>query len=123
MKTLKKLIKQHHVNVVNVSARHVHKDNESLLTFAPEEACSLVLYINVVKHEEAYKNIEQWTREVINAALASQGTYYLPYQLLATQEQFERAYPKWKKLLQLKKKYDPQGLFSNMLYEKYGPNA
>ena len=45
-----------------------------------------------------------WTRELIDAALAVGGTYYLPYQPHATAEQFHRAYPRARELFALKRR-------------------
>jgi FAD/FMN-containing dehydrogenase len=50
---------------------------------------------------------------------AARGRYYLPYQLHATREQFERAYPEVAQLRRLKSRVDPQGRFSNSLWQKY----
>jgi len=60
------------------------------------------------------------TRELIEAALAVGGRYYLPYRLHAEVEQFYRAYPQAQRFFQLKRKYDPEELFQNVLYRKYG---
>jgi hypothetical protein len=50
----------------------------------------------------------------------AQGTYYLPYQLVYSNEQVQRAYPEIEDFFATKKKYDPSGLFSHKFYEKYG---
>jgi len=44
----------------------------------------------------------------------------LPYRLHATPEQFARAYPQSKQFFELKRKYDPEELFQNQFYVKYG---
>ena len=67
----------------------------------------------------AQRAVGVWTRELIDAALQHEGRYYLPYQLHATREQFERAYPEVVQLRQLKSRLDPQGRFSNSLWQKY----
>jgi hypothetical protein len=38
----------------------------------------------------------------------------------ATAEQFERAYPQARRFFELKRKYDPDELFQNAFYMKYG---
>jgi SAM-dependent methyltransferase len=60
-----------------------------------------------------------WTRELIDAVVASGGTYYLPYQLHATPRQFHRAYPKAEELFALKRKLDPGYRLRNALWDKY----
>lgn len=61
----------------------------------------------------------RWTRELIDLVLAHDGRYYLPYQLHATQAQFERAYPEVAQLRALKRRVDPAGKLSNMLWSRY----
>ena len=60
------------------------------------------------------------TRELIDGALACEGRYYLPYRLHATAEQFARAYPQAKQFFDYKRKYDPNEIFQNQFYVKYG---
>jgi len=63
-----------------------------------------------------------WTRELINAALSVDGSYYLPYQLHGTLEQFLQCYPKAEEFFALKNKYDPQSRFRNKFWQKYVEN-
>ena len=59
-------------------------------------------------------------QEMVAAALRHDGRYYLPYRLHATTEQFAEAYPQAKNFFALKRKYDPDELFQNEFYLKYG---
>ena len=60
-----------------------------------------------------------WTRELIALALRHGGRYYLPYQLHATVEQFNAAYPEADRLRRIKQQLDPAGKLSNELWRKY----
>jgi len=60
------------------------------------------------------------TQELIDAALDCGGRYYLPYRLHATNAQFEKAYPQARNWFERKRYYDPDGVFQNQLYAKYG---
>jgi hypothetical protein len=64
--------------------------------------------------------MQQVTREIINVALELGGTYYLPYRLHATVEQFERAYPQARELFEEKRRRDPDELLGNLWYSRYG---
>jgi FAD/FMN-containing dehydrogenase len=108
-----------HVTAVNVSIRHSPADSVSLLPWAREEVFSFVLYYKQRTHLEAQKEVGQWTRELISLALENEGRYYLPYQLHATQEQFDRTYPEVALLRQLKLRLDPELKFSNELWARY----
>jgi FAD/FMN-containing dehydrogenase len=116
------LIECHNINMLNVSVRHVNQDTESFLPFSPQDSCALVLYIAIPKKDKSYANAITWTRDLIDKAIALQGTFYLPYHLMATKEQLESAYPMFEQFIALKKKYDPNELFVNKMYEYYAPH-
>ncbi|HVW99369.1 MAG TPA: D-arabinono-1,4-lactone oxidase, partial [Candidatus Babeliaceae bacterium] len=116
---LRSMVERYGINLLNVTARHVPADKQTLLTYAPEDACALVLYIQLDRSERIYDQALVWTRSLIEKALEFSGTYYLPYHLIATQDQLQHAYPHFKDFLELKKIYDPHGIFSNKLYSKY----
>jgi hypothetical protein len=65
------------------------------------------------------KEVGVWTRELIDAALSLGGSFYLPYQLHATKEQFLRAYPRAPEFFELKRRFDPTNKFRNELWDKY----
>lgn len=116
---LKIVVQTYHVNLINITARHVPQNDESMLSYSKQDVCAFVLFINVDKNRHAYQRVASWTNKLIDKAIACQGVYYLPYHLLSTQEQLEKAYPRFQEFVQLKRSYDPQELFSNALYEKY----
>ena len=114
-----RILRRHRVAAVNVSIRHSPADEVALLPWAREEVFSFVLFYKQRVDLQAQRAVGEWTRELIDAALQHEGRYYLPYQLHATREQFERAYPEIVQLRQLKASVDPQGRFSNTLWQKY----
>lgn len=113
------ILQRHRVNVINISVRHALADPGSLLAWAREEVFAFVLYYKQRVRDNAKTRVAVWTRELIDAALSCGGTYYLPYQPHATDEQFHKAYPRAKELFALKRKYDPQFRFRNVLWDKY----
>ena len=116
---LRMIANKYNINLINISIRHVPGNTESLLTYAAQESFAFVLYINILNTRSGKKLAKKWTQQLIDAAIALNGTYYLPYQLYATPKQLRNAYPNFDQLLKYKKKYDPQNKFSNRLLEKY----
>ncbi len=116
---MKEILNRYKVNVINVSVRHSKKDPGSTLAWAMEEVFAFVIYYNQGVSTEEVNKTAVWTRELIDAAIKSKGTYYLPYKILATVEQFHAAYPNYLKLFEIKKKFDPDNKFSNNLWDKY----
>jgi FAD/FMN-containing dehydrogenase len=115
------ILKKHQANVINISIRHAKPDSGSLLAWAKTEVFAFVIYYQQATDENSKKQVGIWTRELIDAALANNGSYYLPYQLHATAEQFQRAYPQAARFFKLKAQLDPNNKFSNMMLDKYHP--
>lgn len=113
------IFKSHDVNVINVSIRHAKADTLTLLRWAPEEVFCFVVYYKQDTDENSKAEVGTWTRKLVDAALSENGSYYLPYQLHATPEQFHLAYPHAQDYFKLKDKLDPSHKFSNKLLEKY----
>ncbi len=116
---LRTIFARHRPNVINVSIRHASPDADSTMAWAREESFAFVIYYKQGVSAAAQKAVGEWTRELIDAALANGGTYYLPYQLHATCEQFRRAYPRAEELFALKRRVDPAYRFRNKLWDKY----
>jgi FAD/FMN-containing dehydrogenase len=115
------LLCRHKVHALNVSIRHAPPDRTSLLTWAPTETFSFVLYYKQRNTHRADHRAEPWTRAIIDAALAHGGRYYLPYRLHATPEQFLRAYPEAIEFARIKHALDPANRFRNRLWDRYLP--
>jgi len=113
------ILRRFRVQVVNVSIRHAHADPGSLLAWAPSEAFALVLYYKQGTSAADRERVAVWTRELIDAALACAGAYYLPYQPHARVDQFYSAYPRAPELFALKSRLDPTYRFRNSLWAKY----
>jgi len=113
------ILNKHHVNMLNISIRHARPDPGTFLAWAREEVFAFVLYYKQGVDESAKTAVATWTRELIDAALVFNGTYYLPYQPHATADQFHRAYPRAKELFALKQKFDPDFRLRNSLWNKY----
>jgi FAD/FMN-containing dehydrogenase len=120
---MSRILRANHVNAVNVSVRHAPADPGAILGWAREEVFSFVLYYRQHSSLEAREQVGNWTRQLIDAALAVGGAYYLPYQLHASLSQFERAYPGAARFFALKALVDPDNQFRNKLWEKYARAA
>jgi decaprenylphospho-beta-D-ribofuranose 2-oxidase len=117
--SLRQTIQEEKINILNVTIRYVPQDTSSLLPYAKTDSFAFVLYVTQGLSKEEKEKALQWTRRLINAALDCQGTYYLPYQLYATPEQMQKAYPEFTQVIQAKQTHDPQNIFSNIFYQTY----
>jgi FAD/FMN-containing dehydrogenase len=117
---LRDIIPRHGGNLLNVTVRSMERDEDSFLRYADQRMYSLVMLFNQPRTPEGDTRMEAMTRALIDAALKAGGRYYLPYRLHATRKQFERAYPQAAEFFRLKRQYDPDELFQNQFYLKYG---
>jgi FAD/FMN-containing dehydrogenase len=112
-------MKRHHVKILNISIRHALPDPGTLLSWAREEVFAFVIYHKQETTPSARGAVAVWTRELIEAAIALGGTYYLPYQAHATPAQFHRAYPRARELFALKRRLDPDYRLRHVLWNTY----
>ena len=117
---LRKTVIENKANLLNVTIRIVSKDTITALPYAKEDRFAFVLYFNQKLNEKDSKILQKTTTDLIDVATNLGGTFYLPYQLYYSKEQLQKAYPGIDEFFDSKKKYDPQGLFTNQFYEKYG---
>ncbi|TLU65696.1 FAD-binding oxidoreductase [Thalassotalea litorea] len=115
------IFQKHNVNVLNVSVRHALPDTGSYLAWAEQEVFAFVVYYRQQTNIEGRNRVNRWSKEMIDAAISSGGTYYLPYQLHATSQQFHQAYPRANEYFAVKKVVDPHNRFSNKLLERHFP--
>jgi FAD/FMN-containing dehydrogenase len=116
---IRTIANKYNVNILNLSIRHVPQDTTSVLAYARQESFALVLYLNILNTQEGKDYVCGWTQELMQGILALGGTYYLPYLLCATKEQFYAAYPQFNEFMLIKKLYDPTNKFKNMLWKTY----
>ncbi|MGH8080221.1 MAG: FAD-binding oxidoreductase [Lysobacter sp.] len=120
-RAMARVLRGNEVQALNVSIRHAPADRHSLLSWAPNDVFSFVLYHKQRSGERADAVAGQWTRRLIDIALDHGGRHYLPYRLHATREQFLRGYPGAARFAELKRTVDPRGRFRNKLWDKYLP--
>lgn len=116
---MKKVFSDNEVNIINVSIRHAYPDPGAKLAWAKTESFAFVVYYKQDITPEAIEHVGNWTRQMIDEVLSVGGTYYLPYQLHATDSQLHRAYPGMVDYFEIKKTYDPTNKFTNKMWDKY----
>jgi FAD/FMN-containing dehydrogenase len=123
LERMRKLLPRPPLELMNVTIRDVREDRDTFLPYADRDVLSLVMHFDVPLTREADADMEKLTRELIDAVLACGGRYYLPYRLHATREQFEKAYPQARQFFEKKRQYDPDEVFQNRFYVRYGSGS
>jgi FAD/FMN-containing dehydrogenase len=114
------LFRRDRVDLLNITVRDVRNDRTTALPYARDDVFAVVMFFSQQRMPEADAAMQEVTRDLIDAALDLGGTYYLPYRLHATNEQFRRAYPGARAFFHEKRRRDPDEIFSNLWYSRYG---
>jgi len=117
---MRTLFQQDHANLVNASIRAVDTESNAL-SYAPAPAFSVVLYLNQKTDAEGNRAMAKLTSDLIDLTAREGGRFFLPYQLHYTPAQLQRSYPEIGAFFAEKRRWDPDGLFSNSWYARYAP--
>lgn len=120
LSALRRIVPEHHGNLLNVTVRSVDTDDDTFLRYADRHMFALVMLFQQPRTAAGDAAMEAMTQEMIETVLSLDGRYYLPYRLHATVDQFHRAYPQAQEFFERKRQYDPDEVFRNRFYEKYG---
>lgn len=115
---MRKVLTDNKTNLLNASVRVVHQE-KNFLSYAPEPAFSLVLYINQTADDDGNRRMKKTTGELIDLTVAHKGRFFLPYQLHYSRDQLQKSYPEIDDFFAAKRKYDPGEVFTNTFYRKY----
>ncbi len=117
---LREVFRAQDVNLVNASIRAVAAE-ENALSYAPEPAFSVVLYINQSTDAAGTERMARLTGDLIDLTHQHGGRFFLPYQLHYTAAQLARSYPEIGDFFAAKRRWDPEGRFGNSWYARYAP--
>jgi FAD/FMN-containing dehydrogenase len=113
---LARAVRDHGQNLLNVTVRAVRRDDDTLLAYARADSFAVVLFFSQEATPEGEESMRAMTSQLIDRARELQGSFYLPYRLHYSREQFLAAYPGAGRFLDLKAARDPGSLFSSWFY-------
>ncbi|MFT3799654.1 MAG: FAD-binding oxidoreductase [Burkholderiaceae bacterium] len=112
-------LRRYRVRGANVTIRHAIGDPGTLLAWARGETFAVQVYHKQRARDASGSPVAIWARELIDAAIAAGGSFFLPYDLHATRAQFLAAYPRAPEFFALKARLDPDYRFRNGLWDAY----
>jgi FAD/FMN-containing dehydrogenase len=104
---------------LNVTLRHVLKDDTAVLSFAPTHRIAAVMSFSQEITPEGEADMILTSEALIDLVGSIGGSFYLPYRLQARPDQFAAIYPNASRFAERKKHYDPGSLFRNALWDTY----
>ncbi len=116
----KQIIPGSYQELLNITLRYVAQDPTALLSYAPDgPRIASVLLFSQEMTARGEADMARMTAAMIEAVLAIGGSYYLPYRLHATPDQFTRCYPRAAEFTALKRRIDPGLRLRNALWDTY----
>jgi FAD/FMN-containing dehydrogenase len=113
------IIPKSRAEFLNVTLRYVAEDKTPALTIAPVRRIAAVMSFSQEVTPEGEIDMMQTTEALIDRVTAIGGAFYLPYRLHARRDQVEKAYPKVASFVAAKRRYDPNLLFRNAMWDAY----
>jgi len=115
----REIIPKSRAEFLNVTLRYVAADSTPVLTIAPTRRIAAVMSFSQEMTPEGEIDMVQTTEALIDRVIALGGAFYLPYRLHARRDQVEKAYPAAASFVAAKRRYDPNLLFRNALWDAY----
>lgn len=117
---MRDMLRDAQTNLLGLTIRYVHRDAESVLSYAPrEEALAAVVYINEPLAAEGRAKGDRLIQRLTRLAIEHGGTFYLTYIRDLEVEDLRRAYPDVDSFFQAKHRYDPQNRFTSRFFQNY----
>jgi decaprenylphospho-beta-D-ribofuranose 2-oxidase len=118
---LREIVEKRKINLLSATGRYIDPNDDAFLNYSNQQKLAVVLYMcmNVKTSVSGLADSSRMTREIIDLALAHDGTFYLPYVLDYDKSQLLRAYPMTGEFLAAQRRYDPSEVFNNEFYARY----
>eukprot|EP00639_Heterosigma_akashiwo_P034505 CAMPEP_0194738658 /NCGR_PEP_ID=MMETSP0296-20130528/85710_1 /TAXON_ID=39354 /ORGANISM="Heterosigma akashiwo, Strain CCMP2393" /LENGTH=476 /DNA_ID=CAMNT_0039649113 /DNA_START=71 /DNA_END=1498 /DNA_ORIENTATION=+ len=113
--------KTEHIKLLNTTIRYVRQDTVGALPYAQGDFFAFVLYYRIARDARGDAELRARHERLARLTVGLGGTFYLPYRHHYPDALLLEAYPMWPRFCRLKEKYDPDGLFTNLWWERYSP--
>ncbi|HYZ09852.1 MAG TPA: FAD-binding oxidoreductase [Pseudonocardiaceae bacterium] len=101
------------------TVRFIERDEDTWLAWAGDSYACTVFNLHTPHTEEGVARSAAAFRRLIDLAIERGGSYYLTYHRWADRAQVSACYPQFAEFLALKRRYDPDELFSSDWYRHY----
>lgn len=112
-------LRQRRANVIYGTVRVIEKDDETVLAWARDRYACVIFNLHIDHTPEAIESAADAFRALIDLGLEHGGSYYLTYHRWARRDQVERAHPRLREFLELKRRHDPEEVFQSNWYRHY----
>ncbi|MGH8641280.1 MAG: FAD-binding oxidoreductase [Burkholderiales bacterium] len=111
--------RRNRVEIIYGTIRLIEQDKETFLAWAKRPYACVIFNLHGVHTPEGIRHAADAFRRLIDLGIRHGGSYFPTYHKYATRKQVETCYPQFPEFLQLKRKYDPAGVFQSDWYRHY----
>lgn len=111
MRDAARLLRKPGAPVIYGTVRRIEPDRETFLPWARTRMACIIFNLQMVHESAQLKIASDKFRNLIDLAIAYNGTYYLTYHGYATDQQLRTCYPEFDLWLKEKQKHDPEQKF------------
>ena len=112
-------LKRRRANVIYGTVRLISQDDETFLNWARQPYACVVFNLHFEHTEPGIAKVADDLRCLIDLATVLGGSYFLTYNRFARPDQLTRCYPQFDEFLDLKDRYDTDGVFSSNWLQAY----
>jgi FAD/FMN-containing dehydrogenase len=111
--------RKHGVDLIYGTIRLIERDRESFLPWAQDDYACIIFNLHTVLTPEGIEETARAFRRLIDMAIARNGSYYLTYSKAASAHQLRSCHPNFERMLDQKRRLDPQQRFQSSWYCHY----
>lgn len=111
--------RRNNVEIIYGTVRLIEQDKESFLAWAKKPYACVIFNLHVVHTQQGLRHAADAFRRLIDIGIKYGGCYFPAYHKYATRKQVQTCYPQFAEFLDLKRKYDPTGVFQSDWYRHY----
>lgn len=119
MRMVREVLCAHGCELIYGTIRAIRRDTVSFLPWAKDDFACVVFNLRTPHTPEGLQRTANCFRALIDGGTGLGGSFFLTYHRYASAAQVEACYPRFREWLTLKRRYDPDELFSSTWYQHY----
>jgi FAD/FMN-containing dehydrogenase len=119
MQQARQVFRRFGTEVIYGTIRAIMRDTDSFLPWAKDDFACVIFNLRTPHTDSGFRQTADTFRALIDASYGLGGSFFLTYHRYASAAQVETCYPRFREWLGLKKRYDPDELFSSTWYAHY----
>ena len=119
MQQAREVFRRFGTEVIYGTIRAIVRDTDSFLPWAKADFACVIFNLRTPHIDAGLQQTADTFRALVDASSRLGGSFFLTYHRYASAAQVEACYPRFREWLTLKKRYDPQELFSSTWYVHY----